>query len=112
MSHVQLSKCVYPYPVYEAHFQDGSSRRMSFWTKDGQALDFGRGRKLCQNGVEMTHGLVIHGDGEIPDPHFTGEVPQAEKPKRKTAKQYRDALQGVLSGSPGAVEAARELVAA
>ena len=90
-----LRKAVYPYPVYEAHFSDGSVQRMSFFSLRGKPWDFERGRKLCVSArrmfrnepAEVVAGYVEWDERNgpwhrVPDP--LGEV--VAMPKRRQAK--------------------------
>ncbi|MQB00231.1 MAG: hypothetical protein GEU78_08060 [Actinobacteria bacterium] len=49
-----LRKGVHPYPVYEAHFTDGTVNRMSFWSPQGRALDVETGKYIATT----THSAV------------------------------------------------------
>ena len=40
-------KGIYPAPVYEAHFADGSIGRCSFWSPVGKPIDFEHGRRVA-----------------------------------------------------------------
>ena len=40
-------KALYPWPVYQAEFADGTIGRMTVWQQAGKPWDFERGRKLC-----------------------------------------------------------------
>lgn len=42
----KYGKGMYPPPVYEATFKDGSTARMSFYSEQGKPIDFGDGRRL------------------------------------------------------------------
>ena len=44
----KIRKCVYPFPVYEAHFADNTVLRMSVWQAAGKPWDFARCRKLLE----------------------------------------------------------------
>lgn len=92
---------MYPAPVYEAHFADGSVRRMSFFQIPGKPWDFERGARLCAacgRGVSFDHyhrlgvvegpahpaivdGYVWHNDKVddapltiVRDPRFAGQA--------------------------------------
>ena len=128
----RLDKCVgagrkglHPYPTYEAHYADGTVRRMSFWTKHGKRHDFAAGRRLCANGTPIVDGYVFHGDRstEVPftlarDPSFDGPAfyefatVSIERAKRVTATHVKQILAKVLDGDQAAVAEARELLAA
>ncbi len=120
-----LRKCVYPFPVYEAHFDSGRVLRMSFWTPSGKPIDPERGRRLCSLSEEdygnLIDGFVEHDAlGEpwwrVRDSHFSGEATTPAKP-RVTAKQAKQAVADLLRvidgrGDAGAIDRARELIAA
>jgi hypothetical protein len=50
-----MKKLLHPYPVYEAHFTDGTSLRMSFASPAGKLIDAARGQRVCL--------LTIHAQG-------------------------------------------------
>lgn len=113
----QLRKCVYPYPVYEAHFTDGSCQRMTVWQPLGKPWDFPRFRRLFScltrtRSKTIAYGLLHHGGLEYMDPM----LPEAAPVKRPTARQYKDTLRDLLRsldrGRPDAaiVAKAHELV--
>ena len=93
------SKCMYPYPVYEAHFADNTVLRMSFWTKAGQDFDFAAGRGHCEIAMlsPAVDGFLEHDVPGKPwvrvrDPHFSGEVIEAVKPRINGAKLKKAAF--------------------
>ena len=95
----QVRKCLYPYPVYEARFTDGTVVRMSFWTKAGTPFDFASGRRSCElhKGMAAIAGFVEHDDPGKPwvrvaDPYFTGEAVEPVKPRINGAKLKKAAL--------------------
>lgn len=45
----KLRRGVYPQPVYEAHFSDGTTQRMSFFSEKGKPIDTERGRRLINS---------------------------------------------------------------
>ncbi len=121
-SMTQIRKCVYPHPVYEAHFSDGTVARMSFWSQADKPWDFHRGWRVLATAYRkpIVAGYVEHDDPakpwvRIPDPLFTGEAmaPQKRKPKR-----YKDTLAYLVDWIDGehddeaALTAARNLLAA
>ena len=120
----EVRKGMWPGPVYEGHFDDGTVDRMSFWSKAGRPFDFGRGRRvvgLCtpNRGKKMVAGYVerdVPGEPwtRVPDPFFTnGAVEHEAQRKRVTAKQLRTVLESFLNTLPPASEAvARDLTAA
>ena len=93
------SKCIYPYPVYEAHFGDNTVLRMSFWSKAGQPFDFVTGRAHCEIAMlaPAVDGFIEHDDPSKPwlrvrDPHFSGEAVQTVRPRISKAKLQKMAL--------------------
>ncbi len=93
------SKCVYPYPVYEAHFADNTVLRMSFWTKAGQPFDFETGRAHCEIAMlsPAVDGFLEHDVPGKPwlrvrDPRFSGEAIEAIKPRINGARLKKAAL--------------------
>lgn len=88
---------IWPPPVYEAHYQDGSTLRMSFWTQAGKPVDATRGRALCSHHRQPVDGYVIQGDKRMRDLHFEPAAQEAPKPKRRSAKQIQAALAELLS---------------
>ena len=48
------NKGIWPPPVYEAHFNDGTVERLSFWSQEGKPIDFAHGR--ARRG-DMSHDL-------------------------------------------------------
>ena len=95
----QVRKALYPYPVYQAEFSEGSVLRMSFWTKAGKPFDFASGRRSCElhKGMTASAGFVEHDDPSKPwvrvaDPHFTGEAGETVKPRINGVKLKKAAL--------------------
>ena len=93
------SKCLYPYPVYEAHFADRKVLRLSFWTKAGEPFDFAAGRAHCEIAMlaPAVDGFLEHDVPGKPwlrvrDPHFSGEVVEVVKPRINGVKLKRAAL--------------------
>ncbi len=95
------SKCMYPYPVYEGHFADGSVVRMSFWTPINKPIDFMVGQIHCElyKLAPVIDGFVERTDPGSPwqrvrDPHFSGETVYADpaKPRINGAKLKKAAL--------------------
>ena len=93
------SKCMYPYPVYEAHFADNTVLRMSFWTKAGQPFEFATGRAHCEIAMlaPAVDGFIEHDDPSKPwlrvrDPRFSGEAVEVAKPRVNGAKLKKAAL--------------------
>ena len=123
-SMAQIRKCVYPHPVYEAHFSDGTVARMSFWSAAGKPWDFNRGWRVLATAYrkQIVAGYVEQNPDDlrepwvrIADPFFTGEAiaPQKRKPKR-----YKETLAYLVNWIDGehkdesAIVAARALLAA
>ena len=128
----KIRKCVYPFPVYEAHFADNTVLRMSVWQAAGKPWDFARCRKL----LETSHSggskvgpwpagvLIVDGylEQDVPnkpwlrlrDPLFSGE----EAAKRTRKPQAKVVLRQVLAYIDGehsdaaVIEQARQLLAA
>ena len=93
------SKCMYPYPVYEAHFEDNTVLRMSFWTKAGQPFDFVTGRAHCEIATlaPAVDGFIEHDVPGQPwlrvrDPHFSGAAVETVKPRINGVKLKKAAL--------------------
>lgn len=61
----QVRKGMWPAPVYEAHFGSGVVVRMSFWSKVGKPLDYGRGRAVCSKLCSMQDKRLINGWVEL-----------------------------------------------
>ena len=120
----EVRKGMWPGPVYEGHFDDGTVGRMSFWSKTGKPFDFGRGRRvvgLCtpHRGKQMVAGYVerdVPGEPwmRVPDPFFTNGAVEHKAPRRRvTAKQLRTVLESLLNTLPLASETGgRNLTAA
>ncbi|MCP4900090.1 MAG: hypothetical protein GY906_24230 [bacterium] len=74
----QLRKGAWPPPVYVATLENGSTKRMAFWSQAGKPWDFERGRKLCQwvGKQAVVPGHVLWDGQVIPD---TGEAPQKKR---------------------------------
>ena len=107
---------LYPYPVYEARFVDGTVARLSFWQETNKPWDFARPRAMLARiyGKPVAVGFVEH---DVPNQRWMRIAdPMAEvdiKPKRgPTAAQLKKLLANVLEGDGAAIEQARELLAA
>lgn len=110
----EVRKGMWPGPVYEAHFGDGTIGRMSFWSRDGRPFDFNRGRLVCSkvttaHGKTITDGFVEHNGDRLRDPMFTdGEagvngssLPASPAPaKRRNGKELEAALQALVDKLP------------
>ena len=53
---IRKGKCIYPFPCAVAKFSDGEIVRMMFWSQIGMPLDWGRAKKLCENGYHSRTG--------------------------------------------------------
>lgn len=58
-----LRKGLYPWPVFEAHFTDGTVTRMSFWSDASKPLDVDMGKRAsikltATRGKTYSHGFV------------------------------------------------------
>ena len=105
-------KCVYPYPVYEGHFADGSVVRMSFWTPINKPIDFTIGQIHCElyKLAPVIDGFVERTDPDSPydrirDPHFSGEAVFADPPRPRIngAKLKKAALAVVEQSANGGI---------
>ena len=95
----QARKCLYPYPVYEAHFADNTVGRLSFWSPRNKPIDFDAGRAISEIifGKPAVNGFV---ERDVPgqpwlrvrDPRFSGEAVQPAKPRISKAKLQKIAL--------------------
>lgn len=54
---------IWPPPVYVARFADGTECRMSIWSREGEPLDFERGRKVCCSAVGTERVFDARGKG-------------------------------------------------
>ena len=104
------SKCVYPYPVYEAHFADNTVARMSFWTPINRPLDFTRGCAHCElyRLAPAIDGFIevddpVNGWSRTRDPHFSGEATETAKPRVNGAKLKKAALRIVEQSANGGI---------
>ncbi len=83
-------KSIWPAPVYEGRFADGTVQRMSFYSLAGKPIDFDRGRHgVCLRGLEpgnnpsrpqmiatdIVCGHVEIGDETFADPYFSNVQP-------------------------------------
>lgn len=81
MSKFTRGKSIWPAPVYEGRFADGTVQRMSFYSLANKPLDFGRGRRgvcLRESGisaVDIICGQVEIGDETFADPYFSNVQP-------------------------------------
>ena len=110
----EVRKGMWPGPVYEAHFGDGTIGRMSFWSKEGKPFDFSRGRLVCSKvttarGKAIVDGFVEHNGDRLRDPMFTdgaagvngSSLPAFPVPaKRRNGKELEAALQALVDKLP------------
>lgn len=116
-------KALYPWPVYQAEFHDGTVGRMTFYQEAGKPWDFARGRRLCEHyfGKPICAGVVeqnFSGYIEPSQPWRRVDDPMMDeqpKAKRVTAKQLKALLARMmeLPDVPSTMaDEARELLAA
>ncbi len=116
-------KALYPWPVYQAEFQDGTIGRMTFYQEAGKPWDFQRGRRLCQQywGKPVVAGVVeqnFSGHVELSQPWQRIDDPMTAEPvkrKRVTAKQLKAMLARMMElpdVPPTLADEARQLLAA
>lgn len=117
-------KALWPNPVYEAHFSDGTVQRMSFYQTRGKPWDYGRGRRLCQSAHDLRHqngacivaGYVEWDETNGPWHRINDPMQEQEVPVKR--KNYKAALQSLVAYLDGehddsaVVEQVRELLAA
>lgn len=113
-------KGVRPSPVYEATYEDGTKKRMAFWSQTGRPLDVDRGRRHCADthgarGREVVDGWVVVGGERYQDPAFNpGSVlpgANTKKARKPSAAVLLKLLARVLDGDAKAIAEARGLVA-
>ena len=118
-----MRKCLCPAPVYEAHFDDNTYARLSFWTPQDKPIDPDGGRRVIEamtgwtvthlptvcrieagllTGKRLVRGYVEHDVPGRPwvrfvDPHFLPHTVAAPTAKRATAKEVKAALANVLA---------------
>lgn len=118
----QIRRGMYPQPVFEGHFPDGTVRRLTFFSEKGKPVDVGRGKRLMTQffGQCPPRGVVEYvANGQkrrIADYALIAEQ-SPPKPKRVTAKLAKDTLADLLGwldgeGPDDALQRARELLAA
>ncbi|MGI9297810.1 MAG: hypothetical protein ACR2QC_07920 [Gammaproteobacteria bacterium] len=80
----QLRNHVYPFPVYEATFADGTTGRLSIWQQNGKPWSWARHRKVMATcfGKTVTSG-VIHSKGLTAVDPMGSEV---AKPRRMNTR--------------------------
>lgn len=122
-----LKKGIYPWPVYEAHFSDGTVSRMSFWCRADKPIDFAHGRRLSdlcgrhvpENKVAqylaanrppraMLAGFVCLPDGRrIQDPMTANKIVRMPLPNAKKAAALALAMlqAGDVDGAAAALRA-------
>lgn len=123
----QIRNATYPFPVYEAHFSDGTYVRLSFFTPKGKPIDASRGRQLVESltgwtvthlptlcriepglmtGKRLVRGFIEHDVPGQPwvrflDAHFAPYAVETPKAKRVTAKVVLAALADLLAAIDG-----------
>ena len=102
ISMARIRRCVYPFPVYEAHFSDNTYSRMSVWSPLGKPWAFDRFRHvLSKSGRrEIVDGYLEHDVAGKPwlrlqDPLFSGEV-VATKAKKTSSAAIRKWAETIL----------------
>ena len=85
----QLCKGIFPAPIYQAHFTDGTHIRMSFWSHKDKPMDVDRGMRLCMvtkhaKNRRFSHGLIDIGDELRPVESFPQITPR--KPPIRAAR--------------------------
>lgn len=78
-----------PYPVYVATFENGETRRYSFWSAKGKPIDFAAGYNAA---LIMGRGKPVMGHVEaegatLPDPFFTSPAEPAHAPAYAPARE-------------------------
>lgn len=87
----KIRKCVYPHPVYEAHWSDGTVSRLSFWSEKGKPVTGERGRRLVQAPSRWTPtGITRFARYAMGNP-YTGGAGNVSAP-------YTPITRGLLSG--------------
>lgn len=124
LSMAKIRKCVYPSPVYEAHFADNTYGRLSVWQPLGKPWDFERARRVLAAIYRkpVVDGYLEHDVADKPwlrvqDPAFSGEAVTETRKRGPSAKQVKAILYDVLAYVDGGtdetvLERARELLAA
>lgn len=122
-----MKNSVWPPPVYEGTFADGSVLRMSFHQKAGKPIDFARGRRLLAasgrtlrvpikgtkfnprgqqfelkqyDPAPLISGVVCIGDETHIDPMTDAPAPKVKKPSMADA--VKRALRSLESGDAAA----------
>ena len=125
----QMRKCVYPFPIYEAHFADGTVGRISVWQPLNKPWDWERFRKVAGHAFGLTARdpfrpgrrdvvpkRVVHGylDRKAGEPWLADPMTQETKKPRVNGKALvRDLLRVIDGGqcSPEILEQARKWAA-
>ena len=101
----KLRKCVYPFPVYEAHYADGTYARMSVWQQEGKPWDFERFHRVLRQPMAwdfigppapIVDGYLEHqaqtGQFRMQDPAFSGAEIVSMKRKPPAKRVLRELL--------------------
>ena len=95
---------IWPPPVYEAHYSDGSTLRYSFWSPKGKPLEQRSIHERMAARGDMTKGFIEHnGERWECDDWNSRRAPIVAPPKRITAKQARESLGRLLACLDGSV---------
>jgi len=120
-------KYVYPFPVYEAHYADGTYARMSVWQPIKKPWDFERFRRVLQQPMAwsfigppapIVDGYLEHDAPGAPwlrvqDPLFSGAevLPMKRKPQAKKVLRELLAFLDGETDNPEIMELARQIAA-
>lgn len=117
----KIRKAVYPYPVYEAVFDDGTTTRRSFYASKRNELEMaaaGRASIMCsvENGGLLANKTLVRGVIEWNGKRWA-DVSHIEggKTKRRQAKTILKQLLAYLDGDhndDSVIDVAREAIAA
>ena len=70
----QSIKYLYPFPVFEGHFDDGSVLRMSFYSPAGKPVDSDRGAHVVtETQTSVGYGQFVRIDGRWRQPALRNE---------------------------------------
>lgn len=109
----QLRKCVYPFPVYQAHLDNGTAFRMSFWahlgSTDQELIAYGRRliETILKYGSAQGHKLIAGyiEDKRVPGPWLVDnlsvpfETMVAARKKRITTQALRVVLGDLITAA-------------
>jgi hypothetical protein len=87
-----LRRGIHPYPVYEAHFDDGSVNRISFWSPQGRALDVETGKYIATTTHSVIGKVFDYGMVEWNGVRMSPDVAAAFVPFGTSAKAPRASL--------------------